>query len=319
MTTKSLFKGIQQTQSFVFKSRKQFFALQHENIILKQSIAKNGNGARQPDDLDLVNFIGKTISFVRRFKFILGTFFLAGLALGLYLYFTSPKRFTTRLIVHSMFLSNQEEIEIVDNWKELLGKREIVQLASLMGCDVKVIEKLSNISAEEILKTYAVNNPNGFIINVTVKDNSILDQLQKGIVYGLNNSPYVKDKIETKKARDRELIKKTTDEIAKLNVTKQIIDSLIQTNQRNTSSFILDISRISAQTIELNEKLFNYQEDLKFLTGIQVLENFNKGKLSRNGLLKLSFLGMASGLFIGYLVSLFLFVRIKLKTSTGQQ
>jgi hypothetical protein len=188
-----------------------------------------------------------------------------------------------------------------------------------MGCDVKVIEKLSNISAEEILKTYAVNNPNGFIINVTVKDNSILDQLQKGIVYGLNNSPYVKDKIETKKARDRELIKKTTDEIAKLNVTKQIIDSLIQTNQRNTSSFILDISRISAQTIELNEKLFNYQEDLKFLTGIQVLENFNKGKLSRNGLLKLSFLGMASGLFIGYLVSLFLFVRIKLKTSTGQQ
>jgi tyrosine-protein phosphatase YwqE len=184
-----------------------------------------------------------------------------------------------------------------------------------LNCDITVIEKLGKISAEEILKTYAVNNPNGFIINVTVKDNSILDQLQKGIVYGLNNSPYVKEKIETKKARDRELIKRTTDEIAKLNVTKQIIDSLIQTSQRNSSSFMLDISRISAQTIELNEKLFNYQEDLKFLAGIQVLENFNKGKLSRNGLLKLSLLGMASGLFIGYLVSLFLFIRIKLKTS----
>lgn len=293
--------------------------MQHENIILKQSIAKNGNGARQPDELDLVNLIGKAISFVQRFKFILGIFLLAGLVWGLYLHFTSPKQFTTRLIVHSMFLSNQEEIEIVSNWKELLGKREKVQLASLMGCDVKVIEKLSNISAEEILKTYAVNNPNGFIINATVKDNSILDDLQKGIVYGLNNSPYVKEKIETKKARDRELIKRTTDEIAKLNVTKQIIDSLIKTNQRNTSSFMLDISRISAQTIELNEKLFNYQEDLKFLTGIQVLENFNKGTLSRNGLLRVSFLGMASGLFIGYLVSLFLFVRIKFKTSAVVQ
>lgn len=214
-----------------------------------------------------------------------------------------------------MFLSNQEEIEIVDNWKDLLRRGEKKQLASLMNCDVNVIENLSNISAEEILKTYVVSNPNGFIINVTVKDNSVLDALQKGIIYGLNNSPYVKEKIETKKARDRELIKKTTDEIAKLNVTKEIIDSLIQTNQRNSSSFMLDISRISSQMIELNEKLFNYQEDLKFLSGVQVLQNFNQGKLSRQGLMKFSSLGMVSGLFVGYLVSLFLFVRIKLKTS----
>ncbi|HWI91434.1 MAG TPA: hypothetical protein VNT20_09170 [Flavisolibacter sp.] len=290
--------------------------MQHENVILKQSIAKNGNGTtHHPDELDIINLIGKATSFIQRFKLILFGSAIVGLSFGLYKYFSSPTQFTTRLIVHSMFLSNQEEIEIVDNWKELLGKGEKAQLAKLLNCDITVIEKLGKISAEEILKTYAVNNPNGFIINVTVKDNSILDQLQKGIVYGLNNSPYVKEKIETKKARDRELIKRTTDEIAKLNVTKQIIDSLIQTSQRNSSSFMLDISRISAQTIELNEKLFNYQEDLKFLAGIQVLENFNKGKLSRNGLLKLSLLGMASGLFIGYLVSLFLFIRIKLKTS----
>lgn len=290
--------------------------MQHENIILKQSIAKNGNGTtHHPDELDIVNLIGKIVSFIQRFKIILFLSLLAGLSFGLYLYFNSPRQFTTRLVVHSMFLSNQEEIEIVDNWKDLLRRGEKKQLASLMNCDVNVIENLSNISAEEILKTYVVSNPNGFIINVTVKDNSVLDALQKGIIYGLNNSPYVKEKIETKKARDRELIKKTTDEIAKLNVTKEIIDSLIQTNQRNSSSFMLDISRISSQMIELNEKLFNYQEDLKFLSGVQVLQNFNQGKLSRQGLMKFSSLGMVSGLFVGYLVSLFLFVRIKLKTS----
>ena len=124
--------------------------------------------------------------------------------------------------------------------KELLRKGEKKQLASLMNCDVNVIRNLNNISAEEILKTYVVNNPNGFIINVTVKDNSILDELQQGIVYGLNNSPYVKEKLEIKKARDRELIKKTTDEISKLNATKQIIDSLIRT-QSSASTFMVDI------------------------------------------------------------------------------
>lgn len=290
--------------------------MQHENIILKQSVAKNGNGtAHHPDELDIINLIGKAVSFIQRFKIILFGSLLAGLSFGLYLYFTSPRQFTTKLVVHSMFLSNQEEIEIVDNWKELLRKGEKKQLASLMNCDVNVIRNLNNISAEEILKTYVVNNPNGFIINVTVKDNSILDELQQGIVYGLNNSPYVKEKLEIKKARDRELIKKTTDEILKLNATKQIIDSLIRT-QSSASTFMVDISRISAQMIELNEKLFNYQEDLKFLAGVQVLENFNQGKLSRQGLMKFSFLGMASGLFIGYLVSLFFFVRIKLRTSS---
>jgi hypothetical protein len=300
-----------------FKERTiNFSILQYENTVLKQNIIKNGNGSYQPDELDIINMIGKTVSFIRRFKMILGGCLLAGLAFGIYLYFTSPPQFTTRLIVHSMFLSNQEDIEIVDNWKELLGKKEKVQLTNLMNSNLKIIEKLSEISAEEILKTYAVNNPNGFIINVTVKDNSILDELQKGIVYGLNNSPYVKEKIETKKARDRELIKKTSDEITKLNTTKQTVDSLMQTNQSNTP-VMLDISRISAQVIELNEKLFNYQEELKFLSGVQVLENFNKGKLRRNGLLKFSFMGVASGLFIGYLISLFLFVRIKLKTANS--
>lgn len=214
-----------------------------------------------------------------------------------------------------MFLSNQEEIEIIDNWKDLLAKGERAQLAKSMNCSDDVIKKLSKISAEEILKTYAVNNPNGFIINVSVTDNSILDDLQKGIVYGLNNSPYVKEKLETRKARDLDLIKSTNNEIAKLNATKQIIDSLILANHSNSTSFMLDISRSSAQMIDLNEKLFNYQEDLKFLSGVQVLENFNKGETKRSGLIKFSLFGMAAGLFVGYMISLFLFLGMKLKES----
>lgn len=289
--------------------------MHYENIVLKKDIPKNGNNTHYSDELDLISLIRKSISFIQHFKFILSGCVLAGLALGLYLHFISPMQFKTRLIVHSNFLSNQEEIEIIDNWNSLLSKGEKVELANQMGCNVQVVEKLSNISAEEILKTYAVNNPNGFIINVTVKDVGILKELQNGIVYGLNNSPFVKEKVEVKKAKDRKLIKETTDEIAKLNLNKQIVDSLIRSGRSNASPFMVDISRISAQVIDLNEKLLNYQEDLKFLTGVQVLENFNPGKLSRDGLLKLSLMGITLGFFIGYLISLFMFVRMKLKAA----
>jgi hypothetical protein len=304
---------------FRLKEREIFYKLitQHlhyENTYLEPTITKNSIGNNHPDELDLINLAQKTVSFIIRFRIILLSFFLAGLTLGLYFYFSSNKQFTTRLIVHSMFLSNQEEIEIINNWKSLLSKRERAQLANIMNCRKEVVEKLSTISAEEILKTYAVNNPNGFLINVSVTDISILDDLQEGIVYGLNNSPYVKEKIAIRKAKDSELIKKTAEEIAKLNFTTTAIDSLIQTKHANTTPVMVDISRINASWIDLNEKLLFYQEDLRFLTGVQVLENFNKGKLVRSGLMKFSFLGMSAGFFIGYLISLLVYVRLKMKT-----
>ena len=286
--------------------------LQYENNLLKTSVTRNGNGNHHPDELDVINLIQKALSFFNRFKTILLSSFIAGLAIGLYFYFSSPKQYSTRLIVHSMFLSNQEEIEIIDNWKKLLAG-EKSQLANVLNCRKEVVEKLGRISAEEILKVYASNNPNGFIINVSVRDTSILDELQRGIVYGLNNSPYVKEKIAIHQARDNELIKKTSDEIAKLNATKTTIDSLIRSG--HATPMMLDISRINAEWIDLNEKMFAYQEDLKFTTGLQVLENFNRGKLTRTGLLKFTFLGMAAGLFIGYLISLLLYVQTKMKAA----
>jgi hypothetical protein len=286
--------------------------LQYENTYLKP-IVKNGVKKIHPDELDVIALIQKGLSFFDHFKIILLSFSVAGLASGLYFYFDSPRQYSTRLIAHSMFLSNQEEIGIVDNWKALLSKGGKSQLAGVMNCNARVVKKLSSISAEEILKVYASDNPNGFIINVTVTDTSILDELQNGIVYGLNNSPYVKEKLVIRKTRDNDLIKRTTEEIEKLNAFKALASNLIQTKSKNTAPVMIDISRTSAETIDLNEKLLSYREDLKFLTGIHVLENFNKGKLERHGLLKFPFLGIATGLFIGYLISLLLFARQKMK------
>jgi hypothetical protein len=292
--------------------------LQHESTYLVPPILKNGISHTTPDELDVINLIEKAILFFNRFKFILLGFFITGLAAGLYLYSSSPKQFSTRMIVHSGFISNQDEIEIIESWQDLLKNKEYNRLAVIMNCDVKVIKNLKKISAEEILKTYVTNNPNGFLISVTVTDATILDDLQNGIVYGLNNTPYVKEKIEVKKARDIELIQKVNAEISKLDVTKNAIDNMIKTGGSTSSSLLVDISRINAQWIDLNERLLSYKEDLQFLAGVQVTQDFNKGKLERHGLLKFSFLGMATGCFFGYAISLFLYVLHKLKISRAR-
>lgn len=292
--------------------------MQNETVFLKKPAIKNGISPKQPDELDLIHLIQDGASFISRFRFIIFGSIIIGLILGLSFYISSPKQYATKLIVHPSFVSNQDEIEIIDNWKELLGKGEKGQLASIMNCPEEVISKLRKIEAEEILKTYVSNNPNGFLINVSVTDTSILSELQNGIVYGLNNSPFIKEKIAVRKAKNTELIAKVTNEIEKLNSTKNIIDSMIRTRDENSSSLLIDISRINAEWIDLNEKLLVYKEDLNFLSGVQVLEGFHKGKMARQGLLKFSILGLATGCFIGYAISLFLSILGKLKAANRQ-
>src|SRR5215212_5429070 len=151
--------------------------------------------AYRSDELDLVSLIEKGVSFFRNFGIIILIFAILGLGLGIWLYSITPKKYASRLILHSKILTNQEEIEIINTWKNLLKKGELPTVAKNLNCRIDVIQKLSKISAEEVQKLYVQDNPNGFIVDVLVKDTSILDELQQGIVYGLENSEYVKERV----------------------------------------------------------------------------------------------------------------------------
>ena len=262
------------------------------------------------------------ISFVRTFRVILITSITAGFLVGFYLYISTPKQFSTSLIARPWFLnqtgllSNQEEIQIIEAWKDLLSRGDKLELAKTLNCDVPTIRQLKSISGEEILRTYVPNNPNGFLVNVTVTDTSVLQTLQEGIVYGLNNSPYTKEKIEIRKRRDIDLIGELKKEIARLDLTRNSIDSMVKNNNSRASFLLVDISRLNAEWIELNEKMLGYQEDLKFLSGVQVLENFSRGALTRKGLVKFTLLGLATGAFVGYIISLLVYVARRFKKNT---
>jgi hypothetical protein len=288
--------------------------LQQETGYFRRLPAKNGIRYKAADDVDLIRTIQKAVSFFKAFRSLLFVCLVLGLTAGLFFYFRSPKQYSTRLIVRPWFLnqggllSNQEEIEIVENWKQLLSSGEKARLATSLNCRMTTINNLRGISAEEILRTYVPNNPNGFFIKVTVTDTRVLDDLQKGIVFGLDNSPYTRAKIDIRRKRDMELITQVKGEIARLEATRQLVDSIIKTNSSGSAAFLVDISRVNAESIELNEKMLGYQEDLKFLSGVQVLDDFSKGPLTRPGLVKFSLLGLATGAFIGYLIAILIYL-----------
>lgn len=262
------------------------------------------------DDLDLVMLFEKLYCFFRNYFVMLAVFTIAGLAAGFAAYTFLPKQYASSMLLHSYTLTNNEQVNIIENWNELIKHKEYATLAQRWNCSADMAAEVSEISAAEIQKLYSENNPNGFNVEVLVNNNAILDSLQKGIVYGLENSEYMKERLATKRDGFRQLIEKVKTEISKLDSTKNSISN----NTQHAASYILDISGINTQMIALNEKLLNYQEQLKFMNAVQVLHPFEKfHKPEKPKLIKSVALGMIAGFALGYIIAVFLSIQKKIR------
>ena len=227
------------------------------------------------DDIDLINIVERAFLFFRRYRITFIIAVVAGIALGCFRYYTSGKMYKSRLILHSSILSNLEEIEIITYWNELLKRHEYSALAQSFNCNESLLREVVSIEASEILKNYSASNPNGFYIDARIKDNAVLPGLQKALVYGLNNTEYVKQRLALRKKDLETLIDKVTAEIQKLDSVKKNIETVITSKEKNSTSFMLDIPAINKEFIDMNEKLLSYREELQFnSTGIQVLQSF---------------------------------------------
>jgi len=227
------------------------------------------------DDIDLINIVERAFLFFRRYRVVFIIAIMVGIALGCLRYFTSGKIYKSRLILHSSFLTNLEEIEIITYWNELLKRDEYKALAQSFNCDESLLHEVVSIEGSEILKNYSASNPNGFYIDARIKNNAILPGLQKALVYGLNNTEYVKQRLSLRKKDVETLIDKVTVEIQKLDSLKKSIETVITSNEKNATSLIFNIPGVNKEFIDMNEKLLNYREELQFSSsGIQVLQSF---------------------------------------------
>jgi hypothetical protein len=279
----------------------------------------------ESEDIDLLLLIERSILFFKRYLWVFVIALVAGVLLGLYFYRSLPTVYTSRMVVHSYILTNQEEIQVVGNWRNLLKKKEHQVLAEAFGCRPELLRDVKELKAEEIQKVYTPNNPNGFIIEVTITDNSILPELQKAIVYGFENSEYVSERLAVKRASLQELMDKTSIEIGKLDSTKQAIEHIITGTGRSPSSLILNSAGINRELIDMNEKFLSYKESLKFTNAIQVLQSFSQFKKpSGPKLFVWLFIGLVFCGCLAFVFTLFHSVRTRLKQrarlrNSGQQ
>ena len=268
------------------------------------SDSSKNDGLRQ-DDIDLIALLERSILFFRKYKWAFLASIIVGLLLGFLRYQSLPAVYKSRMVIHSFILTNQNDIQIVANWNAVLKSDESAALTSTFNLGEDILCKVKQIKAEEIQKIFTPTNPNGFIIDVLVTDNSILDDLQKGIVYAFENSDYVKDRLAAKRIRLQELIDKTGIELKKMDSTKKIVENLIGGKGSSSSALIVDASTINRQWIEMNEKFLSLKEELKFSNAVQVLQGFSKFKKPAGpNLFVWLFLGLISCLSVAYIYAL---------------
>jgi hypothetical protein len=250
------------------------------------------------DEIDLIHVLERISRFISSYKkqFVISA--LTGMLCGLAIYLIQPKSFGSVLILHSQILTNSEEIEIIENWNNLLKNGEYNILGKNLNCNALILKKVKRISAANILNSQPSN---AFTVEVSVKDAAILDDLQKAIIFGLENNDYVKERVNVKRYNTVKLIENINEEIAKLDSTKMKIESGNGRMAPHPNSFIVDISGANVQMVTLKEKLYMYQESLKFVDAIQVLQNFEKYiKPASPRLPILIISGFLGGLFIGF-------------------
>ena len=278
------------------------------------------NPQTRSDDIDLLALLERSIIFFRRNKWIFLTGIMVGLLLGLLKYATLPTVYKSKMILSSSLLSNQNYIQIAGTWNALLKGGDDEALATILNVSDNDLRKVKQIKAEEIQKIFTSNNPNGFIFTAWVTENAVLDLLQKGIVYGYDNCDYARDRLTEKRSRLQKLIEQTSSELNRLDSIKKAMENIIMGKRTTSTSLIVDGSTISRQIIDMNERLLNIQEELKFTNAVQVLQGFSKfNHPAGPNLYKWLLLGLITGLAVAYLVAMTRSIDQKLRSRKGPQ
>ena len=264
------------------------------------------------DELDLSALFQKATSFLRQYGKLLLLVALIGLLAGFIRYWKTPNLYTSSMVLQPTILTEPEQRAVINNWCSLIQKKERPILAKQFNVDLTMLRKVESITADELQKIYTTKNFTAFTVNVVVRDTAVLQPLQKGMIYALENSEYIKDKLASRRRILSSMTQTVQQEITRLNKLQQIVETSLQQPGNTGSRVLLNVSDMSEQIADLQEKKFNYEEELAFLSAVNVLQNFYTPLYPTYPiLLKQLAIGLCGGLFLGVLISFYLHYKKK--------
>jgi hypothetical protein len=275
-----------------------------------------------PDEIDLTGLFVRSVRFFynNRFVFLISTV-LAACGTSGYMYF-KQNVYQSRFTAECMSIPDSRTVELINDLEGLRKNRDWEMLGEKLGMQperarlIKKIEPLSNITIDKESKgvdDYLLSTAETaykFSIIAFVKDNSVLPELQKGIIKYLSANEYSSLRVNRFIENRKSLLVYVNYELKKLDSLNSLYaDKLVHSSSSTSFSSPGDFK---ATVISLQEKKLAIEDELKFATPVRVIQGFTPFKNPVEPILiyvLLTFLALFYGLGFLYILIRF-FVKV---------
>lgn len=257
---------------------------------------------RPQEEIDLVELLARFVRLLKRNLTLILVCVVVAIGLATWFGLASPKVYESRMMIYSDILTESYCDQLAQNLTALIKDKNYELLTERLKISEDQASKLQEVRIEGPLEGVVAEEDRQFIVVVVrILDNSVLPDLQAGIMRYLSQKDFVKSRTEEKKRYYEKLIARVGEEIEKLEAAKQRITS--GDYGRVAGMVMMNPTDIYAQTVSLVDHKLSLEEKLHLVNSVQLVEGFSP--LNRHVSPKLSLLlpaGLVSGFLLAFLI-----------------
>jgi hypothetical protein len=266
------------------------------------------------EEINIRQVFSEFVHFNKRNKSLIFVFILFGIISVILFQNLKPAYYETKAICMSGIseyerleqleeLSQRTAVDLINYLQINIANKDFSQLSNLLSIDKDMTEKIKHIEAEQLYqqdmneKYYALNK---FEISLSVFDNTIIDDVQKGLINYFNNNNFIKQYHKMYIDGNKRLINEIDKEI---NILSEMRIIGAKNNLDLSSVNIIsgkEDKTISNQIISLAQLKEEVTTNISLLKPLFFVQDFAKTNKTERDILLWSILGG----FISYLFSL---------------
>lgn len=255
--------------------------------------------ASSSDEIDLIELLAKvTLGIKNNFRSLVLAFVIGSL-LGLAFYQFVPKVYESNMIIQSDILTESYGERIAESMDLLIREQNFEILGSRMGISLEKAASIKKIKIESVKQKQTNTTEkenNTFIITVRTTDNTLLPDLQNGLINYLRNNEFVKVRVRQRQDYYKAMIEKVGQEISSLDSLKKRLFTGKPIYSNSAEMMLVDPTTIYSEIIKLSKEQIEYKNGLELVNSIQLVEGFTIYKKPVSPKLSIS---LAAGASIG--------------------
>jgi len=253
-------------------------------------------------EISIIELIASFIFFIKKYFWILLTFFVVGIAIGLLDFYFGKKYYKTTLIATSPAVNNQIVYELIIPIKLYIINEQYDSVAIKFNISKELASEIRSFDMDTSI-SQAVK------INLEVYNKDKVGDIATGFMNYLNNIPFIANALNQKQSYLQIKLSELNKEIDDLN---KLQESIISNVKNQSNSGVVYSGGMFNEMLALYDRKTLLEEEIANLQSFKVV-NSNMFYKSNKSIFKSLVLFGFIGILLGFLIAYILYIRAKLK------